>query len=388
MTFISFPDITATSPDRKLRLKIRGKPEEGLSFCDQSDFTYEMFEVESSQLLWQWSPTAAESMADFPHEAWVHDAGFAVVRFHHWFGGGLLVLSPNPRMVMLRHLTSVGVEPGLLKDDDHTGWTSAGPSWHESSFGLSLAAGNRPYWSMRTWWGQRIVIDLAKGTVLDEVPEHLAATVLNAERKWVLRHLEQGVRELQEPDTEDDEWWPSVCRPARTAVYHAGSLQLKKAVPYLREMESCPVVNSWGSEMGLRCAHLDLRLVAKASLMRIGVEPQWLPNIELRDEEFDQKLEVRCPAENRSPDAIQVGMESFALLRTVGIPEMMRGRWDYWFFDDNQPLLVRVHFKTADGRESQYWNGDASKPLIVDSVEHLPGFPWETDRMVAYMLAH
>lgn len=390
MTFIPFPDICVESANQKLRLEIVGDEGEHPEFFrNQSHFIYRLFDVVNDREQWSWP--SCNLLSDCPHDAWVHNNGWVVARLHNWHDGGLLVLSPDGKLKMLQPIKTFEEDsPGFLQDepDWHIGSTSAGPTWDECSIALMHTFEERPFWSMRTWWGRRIVIDLRQGEFIENISPLHEQRIKQQEIAIVKQQLENSLAELANAKMDDYDWWRITYHPITTAVYHAGSLKMKEAVPILRQLESCVVVAREGSEIGMKCLEQRIRLVTKASLMKIGVEPQWIANMEFRDKECDQKLEVPEIAPNRIPENIQIGMELFTVLREVGMPEMMRGHWDYWFFQDNVPLNVRVSFKTAEGKDPGFMDYREFVPLYVDDVQTIPGFPWEADLYVAYSLAH
>ncbi|MEW4563773.1 hypothetical protein AB1K70_14665 [Bremerella sp. JC770] len=321
----------------------------------------------------------------------MNDEGWVVARLHNWEDAGLLVLSPDGKQHMLRPIQAFDdTETGFLQDEPewHIGSTSAGPTWDESSIVLMHTFEGRPFWSMRTWWGRRIVIDLFAGEFLDEVSPLHDQSIAEQETAWVQHQLEASLSNVATARTEVENWWQVIYCPIYTAAFQAGSLKVTSAVPILQKLESCAVVAGEGTEIGMRRADQKIRLVAKASLMQIGVEPQWIANMEFRDQDFDQKLDVPEIAKNRFPEAIQVGMDLFAILREIGMPEMIRGHWDYWQFKDSKASTVRVHFKTSSGKEPGFLDYRKFVPLFADTVEIIPGFPWEVDPYVAYTLAH
>ncbi|MDB5390441.1 MAG: hypothetical protein JWM11_6087 [Planctomycetaceae bacterium] len=128
MTFVSFPNLCATSDNSQYRIEIVGTPGKE-SFRDQSHFAYRLFHL--NHCVWEWLPaqerSETHSLSDFPYEAWVNDDGWVVVRTHEWFHAGLLVFSPNGQVVLERfHRTFDDKnEPGFLDGEPeayHAGW--------------------------------------------------------------------------------------------------------------------------------------------------------------------------------------------------------------------------------------------------------------------------
>src|SRR5262245_32401927 len=101
MTFVSYPNIVATSESKQFRIDIIGTPSEDV-FRDQSKFVYRLFKAD--EIVWEWAASETdhpgESLDDFPHDAWVNNDGWVVVRTHGWFHAGLMVFSPGGQVLL------------------------------------------------------------------------------------------------------------------------------------------------------------------------------------------------------------------------------------------------------------------------------------------------
>src|ERR1700733_7110395 len=103
MSFAPYPNISAKSPNGGYRLEITGTPGNDF-FRDQSSFVYRLFR--SDKLAWEWPAGQKESGGAVlhvdPHAAWVSDGGWVVVRTNEWLHAGLLVFSPDGKVVLPR----------------------------------------------------------------------------------------------------------------------------------------------------------------------------------------------------------------------------------------------------------------------------------------------
>lgn len=371
MTFIGYPDITATSDNGEWRLAITGSPGE-YAFRNQGDFVYRLYK--SDRLIWE--RRSSEWLEDFPHEAWVSDDGWVVVRIHEWFHAGLFVLSPEERVTLRRlHCGMLEEdEPGFLEDDaeEYAGWTSAGPFWSQSSIGYFIEHGGRPCWVIRTWWGRRVAIDLVGGKILD--PSVLDDNQASShERSLVQSALANGIAELEaisakSPDHGEDTASLELYRSIITATYHSGRLHLRDAIPYLRRLEKLPLVSSSaiGPVTWAVLHTLRYRQAAKLSLLRLDQEPLWLSHYQLELHSVTPTNNMgtagemfRFPAQasERNVDQLQPGRNQMELLLEMGAPDFIdRQVWEYDFFSSNKAFTARVHWDDS----------------------HLTGLPYET----------
>ncbi|PQO33110.1 hypothetical protein [Blastopirellula marina] len=377
MTFIPFPDLAVPSASGRFRVEIRGQGNGHHDiFRDQSGFRYQLFDAREERLLWTWKPDDSQPLADYPHEAWVDDRGWVVVRLHNWMQGGLLVLSPAGDWQFLQVIQSFGQgEPGFLEEepDAHIGWTSAGPDWYDSSLAFFLPG--ESLWIMRTWWGRRLVIDLPSGTLLEEPSVGQMEEIVPGEAAWIRSELERTAGQFHSTEDKEDRWWQDIYNKANAAAYHAGILKVKEAIPRLRELESSPVYSRYGS------GYFDLRLrfVAKVSLLRMGEQPCWYANHKLNLIREQKEIELPDIAPNRSPDVFQKGMEMAELLLLVGMPEEMIDGWDYWFTGPGEPFKIRIQWETDAKQPPRFTDYRQQNPLFVASIERIPGAPWAID---------
>jgi hypothetical protein len=356
MTFIAYPNISASSGNGRFRLEITGTPGNEF-FRDQSCFVYQLYQ--SDQLAWEWLAGALESgkrafLDDYPHEAWVSDEGWVVVRTHEWFRSGLLVLSPDGHVVLrrLHRRLTQDEQPGFLdtEPEQYMGDTSAGPFWARSAIAYFTHSRGRSIWVIRTWWGRRVVIDLENADFLNPSAVD-AGLARNLEIGWIDNSLKVGVAKLEEEGEklqaagEDRRDW-SIIKPVMAAAYQAGWLQAESSVPYLRRMEALePMYRSvsygpvrWGVVITL-----PFRQIAKLSLLRVGHEPRWLPHygFELRDDVLDKKdlsLETfPLPAQGLVRDAglLEPGLTQIETLQRIGAPDFINS--NYWEYDSYSP---------------------------------------------------
>jgi hypothetical protein len=363
MTFIPYPNISATSKNGGYRLEITGTPGDDF-FRDQSHFVYRLYR--SNQPEWEWSAADEQNgnsmLDDYPHDAWVSDQGWVIVRTHEWFHAGLLVISPDGRPVLRRlHRRVLDEEPPGFLDTQPAGYmgdSSAGPFWARSAIAYFTHSGVNPIWVIRTWWGHRVIIDLERAIFLDEsaLDGDLASRM---EIEWIEDTLATGAEMLEkEPRVVSrDSVNAAICAVMAqviTAAYHAGWLQAQSVVPFLRRIEELGAVHQTASVGRVGWATLltnTLRQSAKLALRRIGQEPKGLPHysFELREEFWNQKdVTIKMfplPEQGhlRAFGQLDPGLSQTQTLYRLGAPDFIdRNYWDYDIHSGGVSRTIRI----------------------------------------------
>lgn len=344
MTFIGYPNIEAVSDNGQFRVEITGSPVDDF-FRDQGNFVYRLYD--SNRLVWEWHGDK-HHFDDYPHDAWVSNEGWVVVRTHEWFHGGLLVISPEGKPV-LRQMHRKLIEsspPGFLDDEpyEYMGDSSAGPFWARSAFAFFVENEGRKYWCIRTWWGRRVIIDLAGAKVCP--PDALPTEMLQGiECNHVLKVLSERMDRLENEgerilDEKEYHSYRLLAVPVKTASYQAGWLKEKKAVPYLRRLEHIHIIGPRGF---MEWGHLNIlifRQVAKLSLLRMGIEPQWIAHYLFEQAAGFYKFPQDIP--HHGVSALKSGMTQKEVLQVLGAPDFISGDWDYDVFYQDKMMTTRI----------------------------------------------
>ena len=402
MTFVSYPDIFSESDNGEFRIEVVGSQGKNDFFRDQSGFVYRLISKCSGEELWSWRPEEKQGLADYPHDAWVNDLGWVVVRLHEWFHAGILVLSPQGRFVMLRPIQSFleTDEPGILQDetDSHIGGTSAGPSWEASSINAFHSFEGKPFWSILTWWGRRIVIELDSGNVVDEVEASQRKLISKVERDWILTNLSHAARLESEQELRNR--WSELFYDCYTAAYHAGCFKVAEAEASLRILETSSYSGGSGPSDWFGHQSLPLRMIAKMSLLKNGFEPRWYANMIIADSESNERCEYPEPAIDRNEETFQIGMSQPQLLKEIGVPEFLRNTWDYSLGTAESPSTVRIHWHDQhklvydhtkpfpSERFKEYRQKVREEPPVIGRVEKVELPVWNVDSAREYTLAH
>lgn len=351
MTMIAYPDIVRFSPNRNFRLEARspdndptGNPQRPVrdtgakrgwgGFQDQ--FQYTLYRHETNAVIWTRFQDEKEAS---PHDVFVSDDGWCVLRTHHTFHAGLTIVSPCGKCT--RKL-DVG---DLFKNrDDLLCWTSAGPFWAENSYAYFIAHNATTHFCVRTASSFHLLIDIQSGDVID--PARFAAELETAERRWVMDTLVEHEPFLR--DWNDDESNQHAIRRIHVAAHIAGCLRVHESIPFLRLLER---VESGGcqqfchflsSEKGWIVESNFPRLMARLSLQRLGEEPKGGPGYSVSrsldaSSAAREKYDIPC-VENRDAKLklVSAVMTPREILALVGMPDHFKAGTSVWEYDSSQ----------------------------------------------------
>ncbi len=354
MTASCYEDLVARSPDGALRVEARSPDNRpsaaprrrgviGPAGTDQRDFTYALFDEASGAPRWR----KGQELSDLrPRRLWLSNHGWLVILTHSWMTTGLVIVTPRGEAALRVVCSPNRHDPFPARGfADHISWSSAGPSWTGRSIAQFVALDGRERFSLRTWWGYRVLLDLEGARVV--CPEALDPAherrLVACERAWVMRWIEAAVtrreRWLQQ---EAEELYPlDGLGAALAAVHHAGRLGVKEAVPLLRSLESLPL-EGLSTRMPIGDARWGVRerlftAPVKHALWRLGERPAGYPSYDFEAEDGARAIELGAPAEALMSviDALPASASQPEVLRRVGVPDFMLGRrrWEYDFRD-------------------------------------------------------
>jgi len=393
MTFISYPDLSATSGNSRFRVDVFGRPVDAF-FRDQSQFSYRLYDA--NQLVWEYTPypNRGDSADDSPHEVWVSNDGWVVARTHAWFHGGLTVFNPTGQVVL--RCTLDGEDHCRILDDNSRGFvhdTSAGPFWSQSSIAYFFECFERPFWCLRTWWGYRVIIDLIEARLVSStsIDDGLATGI---ERAWIVNTLSTGLIVIETEGNQlrqQEKFWTNV-GSVMTAAYHAGWLQATQAIPFLRRLEPNDVSGGSTSQFGADLETLCFAQIAKLSLLRLGQEPQWYAGYRFQfdceaDSEDREVLQVPRPA-IRDLAILKPGMTPFETLDRLGYPDFIRDEWEYDFTSPRGGVTARILWDESHLKDIPYQEYDSrviTDPPRISRIDQIEP-QWKMITMRDHML--
>ena len=170
MTYVGYPDLQvangtyraeALSPSNGKISRDGSRPVRS-RYAD-TQFRYQLLEGDGSVLWehWQKSPR--------PHQLYLADDGWLVVRTHEWGGYFLIAVSPRGDETIRVSILPPGKErplgPSVVAPNAVQ--TTAGMFWARASLTLFLTHEGERYFSFFPSWGERFVINLTRGELTD-----------------------------------------------------------------------------------------------------------------------------------------------------------------------------------------------------------------------------
>jgi hypothetical protein len=367
-----FHDLEVESPNGRYVLEAKSPDNKGgkwrVSF--QADFAYRMTDREEDRDLWyRIQPAKGEGRSDItegpPVAIYVSDQGWAVIRTADVWGKPIELIAMSPDGV-----EKIRVSPFRALEAKsmwrYTSFSTAGLMWGSSYCHFYFVQHDgAPYFCMRAWWDNRLVLDLDAGKQVQADPD-LEARLVDAEKTFVLKTLEGtknwvwkpgerwGMKLVENPDC------PTVWEGLR-AIHMAGRMKLREAVPMLQDLEGCQgSYSSTSSHSDYEAApgeitphnyrSLTIRQLSQLSLRRIGMRPAGYQAIMLsrRGEGYflpEDPLPFR--RETRVSE-IRLGHTPEQVVEKIGGPDFIRRNCWVYDIDDATPFTLHV-FWDAEG---------------------------------------
>lgn len=354
MTAVYYPDLTAFAG----RFKLEARSPENAKHRPgpfQRGFAYTLFD--GDQPLWtvaqeavsRHSPCALHLSAD----------GWSVVRTG----------THTPSLVALDPRGARTVEVDLLKQvfqgerRHEVEGTTAGVRWTGASMSVFVSLSGRPHFSLRTWTGRRIVLDLERSQLVATEDLRDADALRTAEAASVRATLERSAPLASRWNTLEGPQDLATLRAVVSAITHAGLLGLRDAAPLVRAFEGVAVVGLWTdcSTLGCRQARYALRPAAALALRRLGAEPAGFGNHLFFESPTDmaapwdptaRRLELPDPVADREARARSLtrGATARELLALLGAPDAIEASgWEYDLGgEDGRTLRLRFGLWYSD----------------------------------------
>jgi hypothetical protein len=363
----------------------------------QSHFRYQLLETDTKQVLWERWQVEHE---DSPHEVVASDEGWGVLRTHG-FKPEVVAISPSGQETLRVRIYGPEVSPNEeTVSRPHTfAWlaqklihSTAGMYWTASSWPFFLRHNNTFYFIWRTWWGQRLIMDLDHGCVLEDgkgVDEALGIAIAQKEGATaaaLVSRLMPKVDEINEllanrrekaEDTEDAEE-PAIISDLhrlKAAINLIGFHRVDRCIPDLQAMEKldCPAYSTsttaLRNEYSLQVQHF--RPIIQHSLRLMGAVPSGFATYNFcRDKKL---LSIPDLIQNRleRTTSLNKQMNAFQVLELLGSPDFIHRtsrkvgkfyvwpeRWDYDFLTPNDWETLSLQWE-EEGKK--IWIADISR---------------------------
>lgn len=354
-TDLFFPDLHVSSESGRYRVDATSPDNENDGYHPfQDDFTYRCVDTKSGDAIW--TRKQSESGEGSPASILISDKGVAII---YTGDDDVIVVSPTGKVIrkidfLKDALTSVEIRKYVHE-------TTAGPMWAGLSISYFVEHASGDYFVTRPWWGRRIIIDLKNGE-FQEANDAINNTCITSEKEIVMELLKSEA-------ANDDEQFEKCL-----AIYLAGVLKLKKAVPYLRGAEKSTLIGSstsgglsWDEKFNDEVdphsySSFSIRQFAQLSLRRLGEKPRSLPchSFEIQRDGKSQPFTPNLKNErHENVSNLKVGMSAKEILTLIGPPDFVS--YDKWSYDmDAKPpfsltLTMDARKSTAIKRENPIW---------------------------------
>ncbi|MEI6564499.1 MAG: hypothetical protein WCO42_09375 [bacterium] len=248
-----YDDVIGVSPNGRYRVEARSPDNQqaGGHRAFQASFLYKCFEAPSNRIVWvrEQPMGKPESMGSatntyrFPNEGspveiYVDDFGTTLV----WTGWSeLLLIPPDGRLKAKLDILGDGLSRSDRKR--YVQDTTAGPCWSGNSYWYFASDGGRTYFCIRTWWDRRIIVDLSDSRFV-QGDRKLLRSLESEEKAFVLRTLRAATADVAAVSKEHPEHDCEHVHGMLTAVHMSGRMQIREAIPFLRQLESIDYIGS------------------------------------------------------------------------------------------------------------------------------------------------
>ena len=319
----------------------------------QDDFTYRCVDTKTGDDVWTRKQPETEGS---PASILVSDSGVTIV---HTAYENIMVISPTGKVS-----SKIDFLDDALTDDENRNYvhqTTAGPMWAGLSISYFFEHKSREYYAIRPWWGRRIIVDLKSGEI-QKTTDKLSDACIVSEKEIVMKSLEK------KPKNDNERFEQCL------AIYLAGVLKMKKAIPYLRSAENSTVIGSstsgglsWGEDFDNEVdphsyETYSIRQIAQLSLRRLGEKPKSLPchSFEITmDGESKRFNPILKNERHENVSKVKVGMSAKQILTLIGPPDFIS--YDKWSYDMgvSTPFTLTIKMdarkSTAIERQKPIW---------------------------------
>jgi hypothetical protein len=295
------------------------------------------------------------------------------------------------RLVMVdaqrRTRLQLSIEEALPKTDfdKYVRGTPAGSKWWDYALDYFVTIQGRPHFCIRTWWGRRILVDLAEAKQVSDAK--VQETLVVAEAKTAMDRLRAGV-----PFVKAKSFWSSLeAGQTLPAVHYAGWMKLRDAVPLLQELEESDYAGTWrafpwldhkAGEIDASCHRVyGFRRLAQLALRRIGAKPAGYAATTIRTQDDAQEKRTakeRYPSRVANAPLVKKDMKPLEVLDKLGPPdyvELWRNDAVAWRYDmDAVPafslLVIIDHYRveSVEKWEPALWHANERMPASAEPL--------------------
>lgn len=362
------PSTSAVSASGRFRLEAES-PNPGFEKSKElKSFKYTLIDTTTGKPIWTRLQPAIESRPDgeeAPRRAWVDEDGMTLVRTEkdEMFGLGAID-GKKIFQIILHHQFSNADNAEYVQP------CSPSPQWaggsHSYFFSLNLNGSSHRTFIIRTYWGRRIVVDLASGKVLadGDVGEENIAEAKRSEEVWAHEVISKWAKVAEHTKypfmDSSDEHNGDKCEELEAAVLFSGLQGLQAEIQAIRRLEECHGGDGVRPSLsgGLWITYDPLRQACQTALRRLGETPKARPGVELHSEDRTEvKANVTLKERIAQVESVKKGLSPREVVEILGNPDFERYdrshlTWDY-DLDAEKPYTLRIAFDSKfEGVES------------------------------------
>lgn len=346
------PSSAAVSASGRFRIDAES-PNPGVA-TDRKSFKYTLTDTTTKTPIWTRSQPLGGAGAEgeaAPRKEWVDDDGLTLVWTERDELFALGAADGKKTFQFVIHHQFSDTDSDEFVDP---AWPS--PQWAGGSrsyfISLDVDGDSRRLFIIRTYWGRRIVVDLAAAKVLaeDKLDAKNLAEVKKAEEAWAHEILTKWAKSAEKSEhlfLYDPDW--DQYEELRTAVVFAGSQGLKAEIPLILKLEECYGGNGVRPNLaGGLVAHYDpLRQACQTALRRLGETPSRPPGVEIKSDSDEIKANVSLKDRVSRVDKVKEGSSPREVAESLGNPDFDNFDktlvWDY-DIDAEKPFTLRISF--------------------------------------------
>ena len=214
-----------------------------------------------------------------------------------------------------------------IPKDEYEKWvrqSTAGPMWAGLSLWYFSRVDDDLYFVVRTYWDRRLVINVNSRSPVPD-PSRIERQLTAAETRISLKILKEGAANQFSPNSDE----LIVDSDIRTAAFLAGKLNIREAIPLLKQLEAAANESSSSTFAGADIEYEENlpRQIAQFSLRRLDAVPIGYPasQIEVNGKEPNWKSPWPASGATRSKEAdkLQIAWTRLQILDAIGPPDFI-----------------------------------------------------------------
>ncbi len=359
-----FADIRTESPNGEWRLDAKSPDNRVDGYHPwQDDFVYSMHK--DGRQIWERKQAEQHPEEDSPSKIVVADDGWTAI---HTGWDQLVFVDASGR-----NCGRIDDLKKFLSEKDRrefATWSTAGVIWTPYSLWHFATFEGKRIFVIRLWWGHQLIFDPENGERVKLNP-----AVAKAIHEWQVEHCRNVLADAVGHGINEDS-----AAKLLTPALLAGQLEIRDAIPYLRELEQSEYVGLFGGSLASEMEpgsinpffiqQFTLRQISQLSLRRLSESPMPLPVFEFPKHRASNNFRPDAHA-NRADRlaSVKPGMSASEVLDKLGSPDFIS--YPEWSYDlegvDPKTATISWDAGNVQGVEitKPMWNDGRSRDKAV-----------------------